>query len=350
MRGCKRCGAEPAEGARFCSRCGETLEEQWAKAQPQEAAVRATGNEHAGRTCPYCRFPVKPGGAIRVCEDCHAAYHGDCWSENQGCAVLGCAGGLSERASAPAAAVGSPPTIAQAEGPPARRPGSRRSSRSVPLGAAALAVAVVALAGVAATVMAGGSEKHPEDSRHARAGARTPTQPKGATDTPAARGDQESSAGAEAPARASPPATGLTRYQQQAFSVEVPSGWTQEENDVQKPAEVESTWHRSGSSEPYVLIDVHAPTHLTPQQDAEPVHKTLEEAGGYRQIYYGAGDLASHTAWMWVFEDDGGERIDYFFETCSNVIAVLGVASPESFQTLRTTFRDVAQSVRSDCE
>jgi hypothetical protein len=142
----------------------------------------------------------------------------------------------------------------------------------------------------------------------------------------------------------------MTRYQQQAFSVEVPSGWVQEENEVRKPEEVENTWHRPGSSEPDVLIDVHAPTHLTPQQDAEPVHRTLEEAGDYRQVYYGAGDLGSHTAWMWIFEHDGSERIDYFFETCSNVIAVLGAASPESFEGLRRTFRDVAQSVRSNCE
>lgn len=144
--------------------------------------------------------------------------------------------------------------------------------------------------------------------------------------------------------------TGLTRYQKHSFSVEVPSGWVQEGDEVVKPIEVENTWHQPGGSEPSVLIDVHAPTHLTPQQDAEPVHQSLEEASGYRQIYYGEGDLSSHTAWMWIFEHEGSERIDYFFETCSNVIAVLGAASPESFATLRSTFRDVARSVRSDCE
>lgn len=410
MSTCRNCGSDVAADARFCSRCGEQLVGPDPTAPippapaatrgadriaPAPAATRGAGVAEAGRSCPYCRFPIKPGGAMRVCEICGATHHLDCWTDNGGCAVVGCAAGPGAR---PAAAAGERTAAAAAERPaaagtlahdagaampptrlqehPGAPPGSaasrRRRPRSVPLGAAALAVGIVALAGVAATVLAGGSSGRHSDSGgrqrtqatgRAGASAHTATESGGGASSsaaPASHGGQESSASAAAKAPAperapesapeSAPAAGMTRYRQQSFSVEVPSGWVQEENEVVKPAEVENTWHQPGGSEPYVLIDVHAPTHLTPQQDAEPVHRTLEEAVGYRQIYYGEGDLTGHTAWMWIFENEGSERIDYFFETCANSIAVLGVASPESFGTLRGTFRTVAQSVRSNCE
>jgi hypothetical protein len=53
--------------------------------------------EHVGRTCPYCRFPLKEGGEIALCRHCRAAHHADCWTDNGGCAVLGCAGAPSAR-------------------------------------------------------------------------------------------------------------------------------------------------------------------------------------------------------------------------------------------------------------
>ncbi|WP_026909503.1 RING finger protein [Patulibacter minatonensis] len=52
----------------------------------------ATGDD-AGRTCPYCRFPVKSGSAVVGCGDCSTVHHDDCWVEGEGCAVTGCASG-----------------------------------------------------------------------------------------------------------------------------------------------------------------------------------------------------------------------------------------------------------------
>lgn len=46
-----------------------------------------------GRSCPYCRFPLKEGGAAERCDACGALHHEDCWADNGGCAVLGCANG-----------------------------------------------------------------------------------------------------------------------------------------------------------------------------------------------------------------------------------------------------------------
>lgn len=43
-----------------------------------------------GVSCPFCHFPIKPGVGVVACEACHASHHGECWSENGGCAVTGC--------------------------------------------------------------------------------------------------------------------------------------------------------------------------------------------------------------------------------------------------------------------
>lgn len=56
--------------------------------------------DHAGRTCPYCRFPLKQGGQLALCGHCRSAHHADCWDDNGGCAVLACAGGPGKEATA----------------------------------------------------------------------------------------------------------------------------------------------------------------------------------------------------------------------------------------------------------
>jgi hypothetical protein len=46
----------------------------------------------AGRSCPYCRFPLKEGTAAERCDACNSLHHEDCWNDGAGCAVLGCSG------------------------------------------------------------------------------------------------------------------------------------------------------------------------------------------------------------------------------------------------------------------
>lgn len=58
---------------------------------PVAGAHAATGEE-VGKTCPYCRFPVKPGEQVQVCPACKVIHHADCWRENQGCTTYGCRG------------------------------------------------------------------------------------------------------------------------------------------------------------------------------------------------------------------------------------------------------------------
>ncbi len=47
----------------------------------------------AGRSCPYCRFPLKEGVAAERCDSCNSLHHEDCWHDGGGCAVLGCVQG-----------------------------------------------------------------------------------------------------------------------------------------------------------------------------------------------------------------------------------------------------------------
>ena len=54
----------------------------------------------AGRSCPYCRFPIKEGTPAKRCNSCDSLHHEDCWIDGGGCAVLGC----TESASAATAA------------------------------------------------------------------------------------------------------------------------------------------------------------------------------------------------------------------------------------------------------
>jgi hypothetical protein len=51
---------------------------------------RVATEPDSGRSCPYCRFTFKAGIPLIDCPACHAPHHADCWTDNKGCAVLGC--------------------------------------------------------------------------------------------------------------------------------------------------------------------------------------------------------------------------------------------------------------------
>jgi hypothetical protein len=45
----------------------------------------------SAKNCGYCLAPIQPGEAVETCPSCRAEYHRECWQENNGCAVYGCA-------------------------------------------------------------------------------------------------------------------------------------------------------------------------------------------------------------------------------------------------------------------
>lgn len=171
------------------------------------------------------------------------------------------------------------------------------------------------------------------------------------TDSPHTSSQKEPSTGTSSQ-RSAPNTPSLQSYSGSDFSMMIPSGWVQDVDEKQIGQEAESKWANPSNSSEYVLLDVHTPTpHTTMREGSEPLREDLAKQAGYTQIYYGPGDLSQHSeSWMWVFEVEGNERIDYFFETCSNTIGVLGSAAPSRFDELRGTFREVANSFRSSCE
>lgn len=52
-------------------------------------------DDDVGRSCPYCRFPLKQAIEAEQCDVCGALHHEDCWSDGDGCAVFGCTGAAS---------------------------------------------------------------------------------------------------------------------------------------------------------------------------------------------------------------------------------------------------------------
>jgi len=85
--------------------------------------------------CPYCRAPFEPDEPVVTCEACSTPHHADCYEENKGCTVFGCAKSPSDEPaiSVTATEIAAPASVAVAAGrstpPPPPRAGS---STSVP--------------------------------------------------------------------------------------------------------------------------------------------------------------------------------------------------------------------------
>lgn len=92
---CTNCGATGSPGSAFCQRCGASVATTQQQATPGAPRHITATSAWVGRTCPYCRFPIKEGGPVVECGVCHAVQHADCFRENGGCSVAACAGGPS---------------------------------------------------------------------------------------------------------------------------------------------------------------------------------------------------------------------------------------------------------------
>jgi TM2 domain-containing membrane protein YozV len=87
--------------------------------------------------CPYCRAPFEPDEPVVTCEACSTPHHADCYEENKGCTVFGCAKAPSDE---PAISVTTteiatpgPATVAPASARPTPPPPPRAGvSTSVP--------------------------------------------------------------------------------------------------------------------------------------------------------------------------------------------------------------------------
>jgi hypothetical protein len=207
----------------------------------------------------------------------------------------------------------------------------------------AATVGLLAVAGVAvALALASGSGGHA--SLAASPAAVAVGVPQGAA-------QESSQREAEPPAAtgpAGPVAVAATTYVGARITASVPPDWMLEEDEGHHSGYVESRWRATDGSSAYMLVDASPATHLTPAQDAAPVHGALISESGYSEVYYGSGDLAV-PSWEWIFQVSGDERIDYFFERCGLTFGVLGSSPAAGFAQRRAVYRAFADSVGRSC-
>lgn len=131
---------------------------------PTSGQRMATAAE-TGRACPYCRFPLKEGDSVRECGTCHSLHHSDCWSDNTGCAIVGCAG--SDDGAATAVLPPSPgaPPPPPAQGPPGHLPPAATPARREPWLVLALFVLALAIAGAGAAYFVTAQDKDEDPPR-----------------------------------------------------------------------------------------------------------------------------------------------------------------------------------------
>ncbi len=112
------------------------------------------GPADAGKTCPYCRFPLKVGTSVERCDVCQTMHHTECWADGAGCAVLGCTNAGSVTA-LPAAAATAPIRV-DVPAPSAPTPGtaaSRQKRRRRPRWGIVAPFVLLSVAGIAAAAV-----------------------------------------------------------------------------------------------------------------------------------------------------------------------------------------------------
>lgn len=98
-------------------------------------------NSHVGKTCPYCRFPIKSGQRVVACDACGQPHHAECWGQGGGCAVYGCV----RRPAVPAPGPGAPATIPPGYGVPPPPSPSVGRYESAAMGIVALVLGLVGI-------------------------------------------------------------------------------------------------------------------------------------------------------------------------------------------------------------
>jgi hypothetical protein len=146
---CPACAAENDDKSRFCVSCGAPLPEH------REARSATVAADRAGYACPYCHSALVEGQPASLCTECSTLHHPDCWTENGGCAVAGCAGGPRKAtpAAAPPAPAAPAPATTGAAAPPASV-GSSAGRRTTLVAVVAACLLALAAAGIAVALVA----------------------------------------------------------------------------------------------------------------------------------------------------------------------------------------------------
>jgi hypothetical protein len=141
----------------------------------------------------------------------------------------------------------------------------------------------------------------------------------------------------------------LAAYQGSLYTARIPKGWTQESGDEARTGYIESKWRDPNDPKTSITIDASAGESTSPATKADEVRAAVSNQPSYRSVSRQPATIAGGDGYAWTFKLAGSERVDYFTNSCSTGIAVLGSTSPARFDELSSTFRKVADSVRVDC-
>ena len=148
-----------------------------------------------------------------------------------------------------------------------------------------------------------------------------------------------------------PAAPTLGSYSATYYTVDRPVDWTTEHDDEQQNGGfLRSQWRDPAGSSNSILIDAQEES-LSAQDKANQVRAATSQTPGYQEISFTPTTMNGVSAIRWEFSVSGTHRVDYFVhdDSCGVGVAVLGTASPGSWDALRGTFSDVADSVSIDC-
>lgn len=95
---CEGCGEKIDYGCKWCVTCRHRMNAAPAPPAPGVVSVPsasvsadvAAGPDLAGKNCPFCQTPIKPGSPVHLCGSCGIPHHAECWRENGGCTTFGC--------------------------------------------------------------------------------------------------------------------------------------------------------------------------------------------------------------------------------------------------------------------
>lgn len=157
-------------------------------------ATITISSDEAGKTCPYCRFPLKSGGRAERCDACGTVHHEECWEEGGGCAVLGCRNAGAARSATsvvPAAAYAASASPAASAALPGPTRASSGGSRNLAIGI--VSGLLIAAAGVGAflALRHGGSNSASPPATTVQTIQVTTQQPTTPATTPSAAGGAE---------------------------------------------------------------------------------------------------------------------------------------------------------------
>jgi serine/threonine protein kinase len=232
--------------------------------------------------------------------------------------------------------------------PPSRSPSSERHGMSGRV-AAVVGASLVLAAGLiaAALVVAGGKDGSP--GRTVVNNIKTVT-----NEPPASEPTAQSAVSGEGPepSEIDPSETEpFATFSQSLYSIEVPTGWSQEESDEPISNYLESTWHDPANRNTTLLVDAQTPApSVDPIVSAEQVRAQTSQSSGFREVSLVPITLGGLPAARWVFEVSGDKRVDYFINECNVGAAVLGSTDPLNFGALSPTFHRAAASFLVYCE